>query len=267
MSTDLVGSGPAVGSVAAQLEFKRRWSTTVTAGGWCTIGNPYAAEIISRAGYDWVCIDAQHGMVDEAGTVGMLQAIAAAGVPALVRVRWNRPEIIGRALDAGAQGVIVPMVNDPESAAAAVRACRYPPEGQRSFGPARAALQAPDFSAAGANNAAICMVMAETVQATAAIDDIAGVPGVDGVFVGPSDLALTEGLPPDLRRAEPEHVRRIERVATACEAAEITAGIFAGAADTAKFWRERGYRMLATHADAMLLRLGAHALLAELHDL
>lgn len=109
--------------------------------------------------------------------------------------------------------------------------------------------------------------MAETVQAIEAIEDIAAVPGIDGVFVGPSDPALTEGLTPDLRCAEPEHVRRIERVAAACQAAGITAGIYAGAADTAKLWRGRGYRMLATHADAMLLRLGAQTLLAELHDL
>jgi 4-hydroxy-2-oxoheptanedioate aldolase len=267
MSTDPAGAVPAAGSIAAQLEFKRRWSTEVTVGGWCTIGDPYAAEIISRAGYEWVCIDAQHGMVDDASTVGMLQAIAAAGVPSLVRVRWNRPEIIGRALDAGAQGVIVPMVNDPESAEAAVRACRYAPDGQRSFGPARAALRAPDFSVAGANHAVICMVMAETVQAVEAIKDIVAVPGVDGVFVGPSDLALTEGLTPDLRCAQPEHVQRIERVATVCQAAGITAGIYAGAADTAKLWRGHGYRMLATYADAILLQLGAQALLAELRDL
>jgi 4-hydroxy-2-oxoheptanedioate aldolase len=113
----------------------------------------------------------------------------------------------------------------------------------------------------------ICMVMAETVQAIEAIKDIVAVPGVDGVFVGPSDLALTEGLTPDLRCAQPEHVQRIERVATVCQAAGITAGIYAGAADTAKLWRGRGYRMLATYADAILLQLGARALLAELRDL
>ena len=261
------GSVPEAGSIAAQLEFKRRWSTEVTLGGWCTIGDPYAAEIVGRLGYEWVCIDAQHGMIDDASTVGMLQAIAAAGVPALVRVRWNRPEIIGRALDAGAQGVIVPMVDDPRSAEAAVRACRYAPDGQRSFGPARAALRAPDFSAAGANRAVICIVMVETVHATEAIDDIVAVPGIDGVFVGPYDLSLAEGYTPDLRCAEPEHLRRIERVATACERAGVTAGIYAGAADTAKLWRACGYRMLATYADAILLRLGGQALLAELHDL
>jgi 4-hydroxy-2-oxoheptanedioate aldolase len=264
MTTNPAGVARPAGSLADQLEFKRRWSAAVTVGGWCTIGDPYAAEIVSRAGYQWICIDAQHGMVDDADVVGMLQAIAVAGVPALVRVRWNRPEIIGRALDAGAQGVIVPMVNDAASAEAAVRACRYAPEGQRSYGPARAALRASDFSVVGANEATICVVMLETVQAIEAIDTIVAVPGIDGVFVGPSDLALTEGFAPNVRCGQPEHVRRIERVATVCEAAGITAGIYAGGADSAKLWRDRGYRMLATNADAVLLRQGAQALLADL---
>src|SRR5439155_16169946 len=109
-------------------------------GGWCVIPGAFTAEVVARSGVEWICIDAQHGLVGYGEMLSMLQAVTATGVPALVRVPWNDPGWIMKALDAGAAGVIVPMVNTPEEAEAAAGACRYPPDGYRSWGPTRASL-------------------------------------------------------------------------------------------------------------------------------
>jgi len=101
-------------------------------GGWCVVPGSFTAEVMARAGFDWICIDIQHGLMGQQDMVGMLQGVAATAVPSMVRVPWNDPGWIMKALDAGAAGVIVPMVNSPEEAAAAAGACRYPPEGYRS---------------------------------------------------------------------------------------------------------------------------------------
>ena len=228
-----------------------------TVGGWCVIPSPFAAELMGRAGYDWVCIDTQHGVIGYDQMLPMLQALSATGTPAFVRVPWNLPADIMKALDAGAQGVIVPMVNSKEEAQRAAGACRYPPQGFRSWGPTRAALQVSGFEPERANQAVVCMVMIETVEGMAALDDILAVPGVDGVYVGPNDLAVTHGMKPDATASTPEHRRLIETILQATLRHGLIAGIHCAGTDTATRWREAGFRMLNVDNDSVFLRGGA----------
>jgi 4-hydroxy-2-oxoheptanedioate aldolase len=224
-------------------------------GGWCVIPGSFSAEIVARAGFDWICIDLQHGLIGYQEMLGMLQAVAVAGVPALVRVPWNDPGWIMKALDAGAAGVIVPMVNSPAEAASAVAACRYPPDGYRSWGPTRASLGVADFTPQLANRDVICAVMVETVPALDQLGDIVSVPGVDAVFIGPSDFALSMGFAP--RSDEPEHRRRLETVPAVCREHGVVAGIACGSAELLTRWREAGYTMLAAPSDMVNLRRAA----------
>lgn len=221
------------------------------------IPSPFTAELMGRAGYDWVCIDTQHGLIGYDQMLPMLQALSATGTPAFVRVPWNQPYDIMKALDAGAEGVIVPMVSSVDEARRAVGACRYPPAGFRSWGPTRAALQVTGYGPEAANRAVVCVVMVETAEGMAALDEIVAVPGVDGVYVGPNDLAVTHGMKPDATASAPEHRRLIETILHACVREGVVAGIHCAGPDTADKWREAGFRMLNVDSDAMFLRAGA----------
>ena len=235
-----------------------------TIGGWCVIPSPFAAERMGRAGFDWVCIDTQHGMIGYDQMLPMLQALSATGIPGFVRVPWNQPADIMKALDAGAQGVIVPMVNSKEEAERAAGACRYPPQGYRSWGPTRAALQVSGYGTELANRAVVCMVMIETVEGLAAMDEILSVPGVDGVFIGPNDLAVTHGMKPDATASAPEHRRLIERILEACQRRGLIAGIHCAGPDTAIRWRDAGFQMLNVDNDSVFLRGSAARVLEAL---
>src|SRR5690606_18279621 len=174
--------------LTALTSLKSRWrSGTTTTNAWLAIPDALPAEIAARSGVDSLCIDMQHGLVDQAAAVRILQATTGTGVPVLVRVPWNEPGVIMRSLDSGAAGVIVPMVNSREDAEAAVAACRYPPAGIRSYGPARPALtEGPGYFAA-ANDAALVFAMIETRRALDELDAIAATEGLDGLYIGPAD--------------------------------------------------------------------------------
>ena len=167
-------------------------------GVWVSTGDPYVVESLGRAGFDWVLIDMQHGMgIDVGRAVACLQALSGAEAVALVRLPWNQPEYFQWVLDAGAQGVLVPLVNTPEDARRAVQACRYPPLGNRSFGPNRARLYGPDYFER-ANDEVALLVQVETREAVEQAEAIARVEGVDALYIGPADLAISMGLPPGL---------------------------------------------------------------------
>lgn len=233
-------------------------------GAWLTVPGAFAAEVMGSAGFDWCCVDLQHGMISRADLVGMLQALDVSGTTGLVRVPWNHPPDIMWALDAGAAGVIVPMVNDAEQARAAVRACRFAPAGTRSFGPARAALHSDPGSPAKQNASVRCFVMIETAEAVQRLDEIVAVPGVDGVFVGPSDLAVSMGLDPREPGQDGAHHAAIEHILQRCLARGLLPGIYCGSAERAVRYRELGYRLLAVCSDIGLLREGAGSVLAAL---
>ncbi len=234
---------------------KEKWARGEAAvGGWCTIGSSFSAEIMGRAGFDFVCVDNQHGLNDYLTTVPMLQAIDLGGSTPIVRVPWNEPGIIGKMLDAGAMGVVVPMVNSVAEAAAAVRASRYAPAGARSFGPARAAIRAEGYYD-GANEAVACVPMIETVQAVAALDDILEVPGIDAVYVGPADLSVTMGLPPGNNDDDPGFVDALRTVVSACERHGVVPGIHATPALVRKRL-DMGFRMVVATSDVVAMRAG-----------
>lgn len=235
-----------------------RWQAgEQTFGAWCTIPSPWTAEVAARSGHDWVCIDTQHGLIGYDVMLPMLQAAAAGGVPCFVRVAWNEPGTIMKALDAGAAGVIVPMVNSVEEARAAVGACRYPPDGYRSMGPIRARAVGGDW------RLPICVVMIETVQAVSRADDILAVPGIDAVFVGPNDLAVSAGLDSGYEGRHPDHRRLIETIARSARAHRVVPGIMCGSPEVALQWSRAGYQMLALESDTRLLTAATDRIVAE----
>lgn len=225
-----------------------------TFGAWCSTPSPFAAEVMARAGFDWVCIDVQHGLIGYDSLLAMLHAVAVCDTPALVRVAWNDPAQIMKALDAGADGVLVPMVNSVEQAVAAVGACRYPPDGYRSWGPIRAALRSPGYTPEVGNHKAVCVIQIESVEAVGRVDDILAVPGVDAAYVGPADLAVSAGLAPSFRVEDREHQRLIEQVLDACLRHQVVPGVHCVDPATVLRWCQRGFRMLTVGSDVSFLR-------------
>src|SRR5580692_9765962 len=228
----------------------------VALGGWLTVPSGVSAEIMAHAGFDWVCVDMQHGLIEYAQMVHMLQGISSAQSVPLVRVPRNEPGIIGKSLDAGAWGIIVPMVNSQEDAEAAVAACRYAPLGIRSYGPLRANYSAGFDYFDRANREVACIVMVETQVAVDNVEEIVSVPGVDAVYVGPADLSITLGLAPAPDHAEPNFTDALDRVIDACRRHDVIPGI-AGNAETAAKRLEQGFRLVEVASDAGLLGVGA----------
>jgi len=221
-------------------------------GAWLVIPSVFSAEIIAHAGFDWVCVDMQHGVIDYAQMVAMLQAVACTNVTPLVRVPWNEPGTIGKTLDAGARGVIVPMVNSRAEAERAVQACRYAPAGTRSYGPVRANYSAGFDYFSRANDDVLCIVMVETREAVTHVDEILAVPGIDAVYVGPADLSVTLGLPPAADQDAASFNDALARILEACETYGVEPGI-AGNQNTAPKRLEQGFRLVEVAADAAVL--------------
>lgn len=250
---------------ASNMTLRELWDKgDATIGGWCGIPSAFSAELMGRCGFDWVCVDMQHGLVGYDSMVGMLQGLAITDTPAFVRVPWNQPDHVMKALDAGAQGIIVPMVGTADEARAAVDVVKYPPLGHRSWGPIRAALGVDGYSPELGNQRTVLAVMIETPEGIANMDEILSVPGVDAAYVGPSDLALGHGMSPTLAASEPEHERLILSVVEACRRNDVVAGIHCDGAATVARWREQGYRMLTLANDASLMRKAATEALATL---
>jgi 4-hydroxy-2-oxoheptanedioate aldolase len=235
----------------------------VALGGWSTLADPYAAELVCRSGVDWLGVDLQHGVAGDADLAGIVRAADITGTPSLARLAWNDPAAIMRALDLGACGVIVPMVDSAAEAEAAASACRYPPAGRRSWGPVRAALGVPGYATTSANESTLCFVMIETVGGYENVETIAATPGIDGLFVGPNDLALSLGAPMTPTAPDPSLRGAIERVAAVCAGNDIVAGIYCAGASIAGDWARAGYRLIAIDADSAYLARGAAAALAE----
>jgi 4-hydroxy-2-oxoheptanedioate aldolase len=224
----------------------------------------FSAELMGRSGFDWVCIDTQHGLIGYDQMVLMLQGLAATATPAFVRVRWNEPGEIMKALDAGAEGVIVPMVNSAEEARQAVSASRYPPDGYRSWGPVRAALGVDGYSPESANRRTVVAIMIETAAGLANMDETLAVPGIDAVYVGPNDLAVTHGMPPSSTAESHEHAELIHSILAACRRHQVVAGIHCGSVETAQRWLEAGFGMVNVNSDAVFMREQAAAVVKAL---
>jgi len=239
---------------------KRMWEAGQAAlGGWLTVPSSFSAELMAQAGFDWLCVDMQHGVIDYQIAVTMLQAISTTETVPFVRVPWNEPGIIMKALDAGAYGVIVPIVNTASEAEAAVRACRYPPRGIRSHGPIRASLYGGRDYIARADEEVLCIVQVETKESIENLEEILSVPGVDATYIGPADLSLSLGLPAASDHDEPAFVEAIERVLEACKRHKVAPGAHAGNVATARKRLEQGFLMVEMCDDAGSLSRSAAA--------
>jgi 4-hydroxy-2-oxoheptanedioate aldolase len=244
--------------VANPNPLKRAWAEGRTAFGlWMTVPGSIGAEIFAGAGVDYVCVDQQHGVIDYDSMVPMFQAIRAEGSAPITRVLSNDPFLIMKALDAGAWGVIVPLVNSAEDAARAVSACRYPPRGIRSYGPVRAARVIGSRDPEELGGEVLCLVMVETREALERVEEIAATPGLDGIYIGPSDLALSLGLPPTLEVTEDAHVEAVTRIREACHRNGVAAGIHAPSGEWARRHAEAGFDVVTVATDAALLRASA----------
>jgi 4-hydroxy-2-oxoheptanedioate aldolase len=227
--------------------------------GWLAIPNSFSAETMAHAGWDSITIDMQHGIVDYQAAVTMLQAISTRDVTPLARVPWLEPGIIQKMLDAGTYGIICPMVNSRAECEAFVGACKYFPVGHRSVGPTRAALYGgPDYQK-HANDTVLAIAMIETTEALANLDAILSTPGLDGVYVGPSDLSLTMGFEPKLDQEEPKVVEALGTIVDACERHGLSAGIHCGTPAYARKMIERGYRLVTIASDARIMAAAAKA--------
>jgi 4-hydroxy-2-oxoheptanedioate aldolase len=205
---------------------KRLWQEDRPAlGGWLAIPSAFSAEVMAHQGLDWLCIDMQHGLIDYETALAMLQAISTTATTPVVRVPWNDQAIIMKMLDAGAYGVIVPLVNSRADAESAVAACRYPPQGIRSFGPIRAVYYAGFDYFAYANREVCCIPQIETATAVENLDEILSVPGVDAVYIGPMDLSISLGLPPQMDSEVPAYAEARQRILEACRRHNVVAGI------------------------------------------
>lgn len=211
-------------------DLRSRWQEgKPTLGAWLATPSPVAAEAMARMGFDWVTVDMQHGLIGYGDALAMLQAVSTTPAAPLVRVPGNDATMIGKVLDAGARGVIVPLVSSAAEAEAAVQACRYPPLGRRSYGPSRAALALGPGYFEGANDSVLCIIMIETREAIDELDAILAVAGVDAVYVGPNDLSLAFGLAPASDHDDPTFAGALEAILDACRRHGVVPGIHATA--------------------------------------
>jgi len=215
---------------------------------------------VARLPFDGVCLDMQHGMIGFSDAVGMIAAINAAGRPALVRSLWNDAATPGQCFDAGACCVIAPMVNTRAQAEALVRAAKYPPMGARSWG-GYTALQAsglePGEYLRNANRMTMVFAMVETVEALENVEAIAATPGLDGLFVGPSDLSITLSRGAGIDKTGKQTLAAMEKVAAAAKANGIVAGAFGGSADVIRTYLGLGFTFIAAAVEVDLMQAGA----------
>lgn len=226
---------------------------------WLTLGQPYVVEVAAEAGWQAVSIDLQHGLGDQPEMLSCLAAANGAGVPALVRVPAFDFGQIGRALDAGAQGVIVPMVETAEQAALIVEAVKYPPLGNRSFGPYRARMMVEGDYFAQANGWTIAGAQIETRAAIDHFDAILATPGLDLVYLGPNDLAISMSNGRERNLRAPEVLEAIDEVRRKAAARGIITAIFANEPDYAKMLAGQGWQVLSIGTDAGWLASAAKA--------
>jgi 4-hydroxy-2-oxoheptanedioate aldolase len=244
-------------SESRETMLQRSWSRGLPVfGGWCIIPSPLSAEVVAQQPFDWVGIDWQHGFIDYEMTAAMIQSISVGGAYPLIRVTANEPWMIMKALDMGAAGVIVPLVNSRAEAERAVEASYYPPKGRRSFGPVRNAPSVgvePDE----ANDRVACFVMIETREGFEDLDAICATPGLTGVFIGPDDLRLSLGAP----KGDPDPAV-LSRVLGSCRENGIVAGIHSGTGEVAQTRAEQGFGLIAIGSDADFLADSAAAAMA-----
>ncbi len=245
---------------------KQIWASgKAVVNGWLAIPSAFSAEVMAQCGFDSVTVDLQHGVQDYQSMVACFQSMQAHPVTPMVRVPWNEPGIIGKVLDAGAYGVICPMINTAAQAEAFVSYAKYPPRGARSNGPIRVGM----YGEAGtyqtvANDETLAIPMIETREAVANLEAILDVPGIAGVYIGPSDLGFSHGLVPKLDREEPEMLAIYDRVIAETAKRGLHAGIHTGSAAYAARAIGMGFRLVTLLNDVSLMAMAAKAGAAQI---
>ncbi|MEM7799322.1 MAG: aldolase/citrate lyase family protein, partial [Chloroflexota bacterium] len=246
-------------------KLKEIWNEGGTVvNGWLHINSSWSAEVMAHQPFDSLVIDMQHGMIDFGDCVSMLQAISTTDTVPMARTPWNEPGIIGRLLDAGAYGIICPMVNTEEECAQFVGACRYFPDGYRSRGPTRASVYGGSDYAEKANAEILAIAMIETKTAVDNVKAITAIPNLDAIYVGPGDLSLTLGcerVGADID--EPIFNEAIDEILAACRENGVIAGIHTGAPAYARKMAEKGFQFITLNSDTNMLKLRAQKAIAE----
>lgn len=232
--------------------------------GWLSISHGFTAEVMARQGFDALCVDLQHGTSEMGSILPLLQAISQTDTVPFVRVPWNEPAAIMKALDLGAYGIIVPLVNNAEEAAKAVAACRYPPVGMRSSGPVRAVHYGGADYQAKADDEIIVMAMVETKEGIANLEEICATPGLDAVYIGPADLSYALDLAPRGDNPDPKHLETCNTILAAAHKAGIKAVMHCAGAEFAAGAVERGFDMVMLTSDLHSMIAGAKAQLDAL---
>ena len=232
--------------------------------GWLAIPSSFSAETMAHQGWDTLTIDLQHGVLDYQAMVTMLQAISTTQTVPVVRVPWLEPGIIMKTLDAGAYGVICPMVNTREEAQKLVAWSHYAPRGTRSFGPVRASLYGGADYPQRANDTIVRFAMIETAQALDNLDAILSVEGLDAIYIGPSDLSLALGCKPTFDEVDPPVAEAIDHILARAKAHGLVAGIHNGTPEVALARVAKGFRFVTVSSDARLLAAGSQQILARM---
>ncbi len=233
--------------------------------GWLQIPNSFTAELMANQNWDSLTLDMQHGVIDYPNAVGMLQAISSTQVVPMARVNWNEPGQIMKILDAGAYGIICPMVSNKKEAENFVNACMYPPNGYRSYGPIRGLVYGgPDY-ADQANNEILKFAMIETKESLENLDEIMKTPGLDGIYIGPADLSLAVGQQPSFDKPEGDPVYKvIMRILEHAKKNKIIAGIQNGQPEYAEKMIKKGFQLVTIGSDQRYMTAASKSALSKL---
>ncbi len=232
--------------------------------GWLAIPNSFSAETMAHQGWDSLTIDLQHGVVDYQAMVTMLQAISTTETVPVVRVPWLEPGILMKTLDAGAYGVICPMVNTKEDAQKLVAYTHYAPKGTRSFGPVRALLYSGADYPQHANDTIVTFAMIETAAALDNLDEILSVEGLDAIYIGPSDLSLALGCNPTFDDLDPKAAEAVDHILARAKAHGVVAGIHNGTPEAAQKRIAKGFQFVTVSSDARLMAAGAQQVISKM---
>ena len=246
-------------------KIKQMWKANqcVTLG-WLSVAHGFSAEVMARQGFDALVVDMQHGLTDMANLWPMLQAISQTDTVPVVRVAWNDPATIMKALDFGAYAILVPLINTAEDAAKAVAACRYPPVGIRSSGPVRAVHYGGADYVAKANDEIVVMGMVETKEGLANLDAICATPGLDAVYIGPSDLAFAIGMTPRPDNPDPKHMATCDKIRETAHKHGIKACMHCASAAFAAGAIKRGFDLVMLTSDLASMVAGVRRQLDDL---
>lgn len=244
---------------------KSMWQSGEAAiNGWLQIPSAWSAELMAHQGWDSLTIDMQHGLIGYETALLQLQAISTTEVVPLARVPWNEPGIIMKLLDAGAYGIICPMINNRAEAEAFVGACRYAPEGYRSVGPTRARLYGGGDYQTQANKTIITLAMIETAEALENVEAIVSVNGLDAIYIGPADLSLSLTGAVQVDYTDPDLLAVLDTILAVAQKHDVVAGIHTSSPEFALKMIETGFQLVTVSSDSGLMRAAGEATVAKM---